>query len=794
MPYTLKHIRSLELDKILAMLAKRTACPDAAEAALALVPTGHLFEANELMQQTVDAHMLIARFGAPSFGGLTNIKNALARADASGILSMGELLTVASVLHIFRTLKDWRSHSADIPTCLNERFDAIYTNRSFEEKITTCIISEEEMSDRASPALADIRRKISAAQNRARDRLEKMVHSSSEQKYLQDSIITMRDGRFVVPVKQEYRSQISGLVHDTSSSGATLFIEPMEVVEANNEIRILRQKEKQEIERILAELSADAGGYSVPISTSYEICVELNLIFAKAQLAYEMNAVAPILSDDGIIELKKARHPLLAKDKVVPTDIRIGDDFDTLVITGPNTGGKTVSLKTLGLLTLMAECGLMLPVSSGSRVSVFENVLADIGDEQSIEQSLSTFSAHMTNIIAIIAETGQRSLVLLDELGAGTDPVEGAALAVAVLEHLRALGAKTAATTHYAEIKEYALRTDGVMNASCEFDVNTLSPTYRLLIGLPGRSNAFAILERLGMEPQVIERAKSIVPEQSNRFEDILNTLEVGRIELEKQQDEARRQRYRAEQLAKEADEKQKKYEAEREKELQRARDEARRIVDRTRAQSERLISELEELRRDAAKDEASDRLRRAKAAAKAGMNAVEDEANPVVKKKSDGYVLPRALKVGDVVLIADIDKKATVTDAPKGADYVFVQAGIIRTKVNLSNLRLLKEKPPEYVKEKPAARGVDSRALNNMGSDVDLRGLMVDEALPQLDLFIDNAVLCKLEQITIIHGKGTGALRAAVRTHLRKHPSVKTFRPGVYGEGEDGVTIAALK
>lgn len=793
-----KHWNALELPKVLELLSLRTACADAREEALSLRPAASLSHAKRLMEETADAHMLIARFGAPSFGGLSNVRNALARCNAGGILSMGELLGVAGVLHIFRTLKDWRSHSADIPTCLNERFELLYTNRALEDRITSCILSEEEMSDHASPALYDLRRKISGAQNRARDRLEKMVRSSADQKYLQDAVITMRDGRFVVPVKQEHRAQVPGLVHDTSASGATVFVEPMEVVEANNEIRILRAKEQEEIERILAELSAAVGDCGNYIANAYALSVELNVIFAKAQLAYDMDANAPLLSDDGVVELHRARHPLLDRKKAVPIDLRIGGEFDTLVITGPNTGGKTVSLKTLGLLTLMAECGLMIPAASDSRVSVFDHVLADIGDEQSIEQSLSTFSAHMTNIISLMRSTTDRSLVLLDELGAGTDPVEGAALAVSILERLKLQRAKVAATTHYAEIKEYALRTERVQNASCEFDVQTLSPTYRLLIGLPGKSNAFAIAARLGMDSVVIDRAKAIVPESSSRFEEVIASLEQSRQELEKEQNAARLAKQEAEKLTQSAGERKKKLEEEREKELEKARNEAARIVERTRAKSEALLAELETIRKEAGKQNAQEMLRRAKASVKSGMNAAEAEANPVQKRPAEDeeYVLPRALKVGDSVLLRDLGQKATVTEIPKNADYVFVQAGIVRTKAELANLRLLAAQPAPVKAPAPrkARIGEESRALRNEGSSVDLRGQMVDEALPALDYFLDNAVLCHLQTVTVIHGKGTGALRTAVRGHLRRHPQVKSFRPGMYGEGEDGVTVVELK
>ncbi|MGN1081080.1 MAG: endonuclease MutS2, partial [Acutalibacteraceae bacterium] len=643
-----KYCKSLELDKILSMLAKHTACSDAEEAALNIEPSSDVFTVRELLSRTSDAHMLIARFGAPSFGGLKNCSNALKRAENGGILSPSELMNIASLLRIFQSLLDWRSHSADIPSVLNPYFSGIYTNKYLLDKITDAIISEEEISDHASPELFDIRRKITSAQNRVRDRLEKIIRSPSHQKHLQDAIITIRDGRFVVPVKQEMRSEVPGLVHDTSASGATVFIEPMDVVEANNEIKVLRAKEKAEIERILAELSSQAGEFSDQISKSYNTSVELNVIFAKAQLAFEMDAVNPEISDDGITVLHKARHPLLDKSKVVATDIYIGKDFDTLIITGPNTGGKTVSIKTVGLLTLMAECGLMISAAGDSKISVFDNVLCDIGDEQSIEQSLSTFSAHMTNIISIMKVANDRSLILLDELGAGTDPVEGAALATSILEELHFKGAKIVATTHYAELKAYALRTDRVENGSCEFNVDTLSPTYRLLIGIPGRSNAFAILDKLGMEKRVVERARQIVPKHSSDFEDIIDTLEKKRTELENEQLAAESVRKEAEAKAKAANEKTAKFEAEKEKELQKAKDEARRLVDKTRAQVNAMLNELEELKKQAGKENAAEMLSRAKAAANAGMKSAEDTANPVKERRNDGYVLERPLKAGD--------------------------------------------------------------------------------------------------------------------------------------------------
>ena len=530
---------SLELDKILEKLAEQTSFEDAAELARSIEPSSGLFEVNELLKETYDAHALSGRFGAPSFGNLHNITNALRRAQAGAVLTTLELLRAAALLRVIRSVTEWRDKSASIETCLDMRFNALSPNKFLENKITSSILSEEEIADNASPELASIRRKITAASSRIREKLDKLIRSSTMQKYLQDSIVTIRSGRFVIPVKAEFRSAVPGLVHDTSSSGATVFIEPMSVVEANNDIRLLRSKEQTEIDRILAELSSELGAYADSISQSYRILTELNVIFAKARLAYKMKATLPKMNDSGRIILKNARHPLIDPEKVVPTNIELGVSFDTLVVTGPNTGGKTVSLKTMGLLSLMAMCGLMVPASDNSELSVFDNVLADIGDEQSIEQSLSTFSAHITNIKRILDTADEKSLVLIDELGAGTDPVEGAALAAAILEKLRSQGARIASTTHYAELKSFALDTPGVENACCEFDVATLRPTYKLLIGMPGRSNAFAISERLGISTDVVDRAKELVSMENSRFESVVQKLEESRSDLDRRIAEA---------------------------------------------------------------------------------------------------------------------------------------------------------------------------------------------------------------------------------------------------------------
>lgn len=796
-----RNYEALELNKILALLAQETGCEEAAEMALNLEPSSDLEEVRRRMADTVDAAMLLARFGGPSFGQVKNVTGALRRADAGASLSMRELLDIAETLRVIRSLKEWRSRCAGVQTCLDDRFDVLAPNKYLEEKISSSIISEEEMADSASPALADIRRQKRRSAALIRDQLDKMIRSPVYQKLLQDPVVTIRGDRFVVPVKAEHRSEVPGLVHDTSSSGATVFIEPMAVVEANNELRVLLSKEETEISRILAELSAEAGNFAQAIIEDYHILVELNLIFAKAQLAYRMKATEPELTDDGHTLLRRARHPLIDPKKVVPIDVELGNTFDTLVITGPNTGGKTVTLKTIGLLTLMAMCGLMPPVSDGSSISIFHNVLADIGDEQSIEQSLSTFSAHMTNIIRILKEADSRSLVLLDELGAGTDPVEGAALAIAILERLRVQNARVAATTHYAELKAFAIHTQGVENGSCEFDVATLRPTYRLLIGVPGRSNAFAISERLGMDSVLVEHAKELVSGDNQRLEDVVQKLEERRQTLERELEEAQSMRAKAQTAGQKAEEQLADLDKMREKELERAKGEARRIIDRARAEAEQLMGELDDLRKQKNSAEFAAKAQAAKSQLRARLRGVEDAIDPVTQKHRDAYTLPRPLKAGDEVLMIDINKKGVVLDPPDDNGNVTVQAGIIKTRVKTDNLKLLDRKAAQSPYEKrnavPATRttrGITSRAERSAKTEIDLRGKLTDEGILELDQFIDDAVMSGIELITVIHGKGTGAMRAAVQQHLRSHPSVKSFRLGVYGEGENGVTIVELK
>ena len=780
-----RHFKALELDKILTLLAKETTIPDAYELALKIEPMYGLFEVEESLKQTDDAYMLIGRFGAPSFGGMNNIANALRRAQAGGCLTTLELLRIAQALRVIRGIKEWRSKSAGIETSLDNHFESLSTNKFLEEKINTCIIGEEELCDNASPTLYDIRRKIRVAQSKAREVLDKIIHSSTYQKYLQDAIVTQRDGRYVVPVKAECRGNVAGLVHDTSSSGSTVFIEPMGVVQANNDIRVLESKEQAEIERILYELSASCGTHADEIIESYNFAVELNVIFAKAQLGYKMKAVKPKMNDKGEIDLKEARHPLIDPKKVVPTDINLGKTFDTLVITGPNTGGKTVSLKTIGLLTLMAMCGLMVPCGENSELSTFRRVLVDIGDEQSIEQSLSTFSAHMTNIIGILKLANRSTLALIDELGAGTDPVEGAALAVSILEKLRSRGAKIASTTHYAELKEYALKTEKVENGCCEFDVKTLRPTYKLLIGVPGKSNAFAISKRLGMEDDVVDRARELVSTESRQFEDVVETLEERRQDLDellkKTKDELNKARIDRENAKKELE----RAKRDAEREIEKSKHEASLLLSKTKAQAYALIDELEKAQK-AKNMSVEDRAK-----LKKNMRDLEDTADPIKRTQNSSYKLPRELKVGDSVLIFDIDKKAEVLELPEKGQ-VLVQAGIIKTRVPLSNLRLLNDEKVTVPKrpERKVTKSVSARAE----TEIDLRGQTAIEAIIAVDQAIDTAILTNTHNLTVIHGKGTGVLRAEIHRHLKTHKAVKKFRLGTFGEGEAGVTIVELK
>ena len=794
-----KYLKALELDKILEMLAQETCCESARNLALSIEPETDVDEVIRSLKRTDDAFNLTLRFGTPSFIGLVDPTPRLKVAMAGGTLSPRDLLNIGAVLRQSRSLSQWAHQFEDEENSISEDLFSLYLNNTLEREISSAIISDDEIDDNASAELASIRRKIRQTELKARDRMEKIIHSSTYQKYLQDSLITMRDGRFVVPVKAEYRGEIEGLVHDTSASGSTYFIEPIGVVEANNEIRVLQAKEKDEIERILADFSARCAECGEDIQLLFGRLMDLNVLFAKTRLASKMNAFCPTVTEDGKINLKKARHPLIDPKKVVPVDVHLGDEFTSLVITGPNTGGKTVTLKTLGLLSLMTMCGLLIPVAPGSSVSTFENILVDIGDEQSIEQSLSTFSAHMTNIVSILEEADYRSLILVDELGSGTDPVEGAALAISILERFRQRHCRVAATTHYAELKMYAIQTEGVENACCEFDVESLKPTYRLLIGVPGRSNAFAISQKLGLDPAIISHAQALVQSENKQFEDVVDSLEASRQQYEAMTRELAEKEAEIERTRKEIRVHKEQLSKEKAAEVQKAKEQAMRIVSDVQGQANALMDELNQIRKEKDREAFSQKAIAARSQLKSKLDKIHDAANPITERENISYTLPRPLKPGDTVLIVDIDKEGTVLQAPDKSGNVLVQAGIIRSRVKIGNLRLLDKKKVQFNGTNVrTGKGSVKKSINVSGRsasmECDLRGMTVDEALLTLDSFIDNAILTHVHQITIIHGKGTGALRAAVQAHLKQHKAIRTFRLGVYGEGEAGVTVAELK
>lgn len=783
-----KSQQTLELPSVLELLAANGVSEPAKEACRALRPSVHRAEIERLLEETTAARDLMVYKGSPSFSGVRDVRGALARADMGGVLNTRELLSIAGVLTSARTVRSY-GMSAEKESCLDGLFRTLQANKFLEDKIVMSIPAEEEIADAASGELADIRRKMRAASARVRDSLQKIISAPSMAKFLQDPIITTRSDRFVVPVKAEYKGSVPGLVHDMSASGATLFVEPMAAVKANNEIRELKAREKAEIERILAELSADCAEHREGIDADYAVLVQLDVIFAKAKLSFQLNAAPPELSERGI-RLRRARHPLLEQDKAVPIDVELGEDFDTLVITGPNTGGKTVSLKTIGLLCLMAQCGLHIPAAEGSHVPVFEAVLADIGDEQSIEQSLSTFSSHMVNIVGLLSECGNNTLLLFDELGAGTDPVEGAALAISILESARARGSVIAATTHYAELKVYATNTRGVMNASCEFDVDTLRPTYRLLIGVPGKSNAFAISRRLGLSEEIIEDAKSRVGVSGAKFEETIEKLEQTRRLLDRDRQEATRALLKAEEDRKKAAQLRAELEVRLEKAEEKARREADRILADARTVADRTFRELDQMRSQQNEESDHRRINEARAAMRRDLNEARDAlrvpATPAPEQKS-----ARPPRAGDTVLIRSMGVKAAVIDAePDGT--LNLQAGILKVSLKPEEVLLLEEEKPSKVPSR-SDRGTELRTAV-AASELDIRGLETIEAIPVVERYIDAAAQSRLESVRIIHGKGTGALRAAVQQALRRNKQVKSFRLGRYGEGETGVTVVELR
>ena len=782
-----KSMATLELPQVLALLADCAATLEGKERCLALRLLTDLDDVARAQEETSAAVKMLILRGSPGFSGVKPVSASLQRADMGGSLSTRELLDIASVLRCARGARDYGD--SEEKTVISHLFRSLTPNRFLEDSITNSILSEEEIADSASSELASIRRHMRSTEARVRDILQRLI-SSNQSKYLQESIITIRSDRYVVPVKAEHKNAIPGLVHDVSSSGSTFFIEPMGVVKANNELRELAAREKKEIERILAELSAQCAAHKEDIGEDYTLLILLDTIFARGQLSLKMEASQPGLSER-YLRLRGARHPLLDKKKAVANDLELGDRFDTLVITGPNTGGKTVTLKTLGLITLMAQCGLHIPAKSDSTVRVFRRVLSDIGDEQSIAQSLSTFSSHMTNIVSILKEADGQTLILFDELGAGTDPVEGAALAAAVIESARELGALVAATTHYAELKVYAMTTPGVENASCEFNVDTLAPTYRLVMGIPGKSNAFAISRRLGLPEEIIDRAAARLDAENVRFEDVLTKLDQQRQEMEKDRAEARRLKLEMEQSAGKAREYRKRLEEERSKVVEKAQAEARAIIQEARDASDLALSELKELkkRQDLDWQQVNDGRAEARrllneAERSIGGAAQEPEAPPPT----------RPARAGDTVELVSMGTRASVLSVNKDGT-LQLQAGILKITAKQDEVRVV-EGETQSQKE---ARRIVQRAQHTLRaaaapSEIDLRGMMTDEAIAVLDRFLDTAMMGKLESVTIIHGKGTGAVRKAVREHLKRSRYIKSFRPGRYGEGEDGVTVAELR
>ncbi len=784
-----KSMVTLELPQILEQLAACAVTQEGKDRALALRPMCDRDDVQRAQEETSAAVKMLVMRGSPSFGGVKPVAASLQRADMGGSLNMRELLDIAVVLRATRKAHDYGM--SEEKSVISHLFDGLMPNRLLEDSITNSIVGEDEMADSASSELASIRRKMRATEAKVRDILQKII-SSDQSKYLQESIITIRSDRYVVPVKSECKNMIQGLVHDVSSSGSTFFIEPIGVVKANNELRELLAQEKKEIERILAQLSAQCAEDQENIAQNYRILIWLDGIFARGQLSMKMNATQPRLSDR-FLQLRKARHPLLDKKKAVANDLELGQGFDTLMITGPNTGGKTVTLKTIGLITLMAQCGLHIPAKDDSTVRIFHKVLADIGDEQSIAQSLSTFSSHMTNIVGILQEADDNTLILFDELGAGTDPVEGAALAAAIIESARGMGALVAATTHYAELKVYAMTTPGVENASCEFNVETLAPTYRLILGIPGKSNAFAISRRLGLPEYIIEKAAARLDAENVRFEDVLTKLEQQRQEMEQEREEARRLKLETEQSAKVAQEYRKKLEEERAKVVEKAQAEARAILQEARDASDLAFAELKDMRKKQAKEQNWQQVNDRRAEVRRLLNDTEKKVGGT---KQEQEVLPptRDAVVGDTVELLSMGTRATVLSVNKDGS-LQLQAGILKISAKQSEVRVVEGE----TQSQKQVRQIMKRAEHTLRtaavpSQVDLRGMMTDEAIAVLEQFLDTAMMGKLETVTIVHGKGTGAVRNAVRTYLKRSRYVKSFRPGRYGEGEDGVTVAEMR
>ena len=786
-----KSLIKLELDQILTRLADCAGSADAKAACLQLQPVSDLEDVQTLLEETAAAWDLSARKGYPYFSGISDISSSLDRANKGGSLHPKELLAVGHILRTTRNVRGYISED-EKPTVIDHLFKALTPNKYLEDKILGAILSEEEIADNASPALADIRRHMRIQSAKIKDSLQKVISSPAYSKYLREPIITIRQGRYVVPVKSECKNDVPGLVHDVSATGSTYFVEPMSAVNANNALKELEIKEKKEIERILAELSADVAGYREDISLDYEMLIKLDILFAKAKLAYRMGAHAPMMNDKGRVVLRNAKHPLIDPAKVVPISLHLGTDFDTMIITGPNTGGKTVTLKTVGLLTLMAECGLHIPAGDGSELSTFDAILADIGDEQSIAQSLSTFSSHMRTIVDVVAQCDSRTLILFDELGAGTDPAEGAALAVSLIEFCRTMGATVMATTHYAELKLYAMRTAGVINASCEFDVETLQPTYKLLIGIPGKSNAFAISRKLGLAENILKKAADLVSQNDKDFEDVLTQLENQRQQMEAAKLEAQRLQAETQKAKEQSEQYALQLQKEKELALQKAREEAQRIIEEARRTANAATDEIKAIRKQLSESADVQGINQRQTALRKSLNEAEERLLAGQRPK-ERLAATRDIIVGDTVELLKLGTKASVIAIKKDGTYE-LQAGILKMTAKADEIYLLEGHNSAVKKPgRPAHSGREMK-MQAMNPEVDLRGMDSIEAISVLEHYMDEAMRGNLPSVRIIHGKGTGTLRAAVHQSLKKNKYVKSFRLGLYGEGEDGVTIAEFK
>lgn len=793
-----KVLKILEFDKILDKMQGYTESEPVKKRIMKLEPFSDIEKAKEAQKETTEAMSTLLKLGnMPVNLSVCDVRNSVKRAEQGGVLTPHEFIDIARVLYVARRMKSYLSEISEECSVLAQKREKLLTAKALEDKINACIVSESEIADDASSELLAIRRKMKNLNGKIKETLNSMIHSAHYKKFLQDPIVTMRSDRYVIPVRAEYKSEVPGIVHDTSATGLTLFIEPMGVVNSNNEIRDLKNKEQREIEKILAGLSVSVTENSHEIFVDVVEISELDFIFAKGKLSLDMNATEPVLNDNGVINYKRARHPLIDKDKVVANDISFGKDTDTLVVTGPNTGGKTVTLKTVGLLSVMAASGLHISASEGSDAAVFSKIYADIGDEQSIEQSLSTFSSHMVNIVKILKNVDSNTLALFDELGAGTDPTEGAALAIAILEHLRAKGVKTLATTHYSELKIFALTTDGVLNASCEFDVKTLQPTYKLLIGVPGKSNAFAISRRLGLAESIIDRANTVLSDEDIRFEDVIGDLERSRAEATRDAEENARLKRELKDLRKEIERDREKLKKNKSRILDEAHREAKIIVMDAKSEANEIIRDLEKMRQKGLKSgNIEDKKQKVRDTLKKREDTLDEKMKRASKPKERFVDPPKNLKAGESVKIIDLDQEAVVLKVPDKSGNVRVEAGIIKMDVHITNLRRIdtteaeKAKVAQYI---PPVRTFESKT-KNATTELDVRGQYPEEAWANTEKFIDDCYLAGISPVRIVHGKGTGVLKKHIREMLRRHRYVVSHRPGIFGEGEDGVTVVELK